>query len=154
MAETYTTATKPKPKRTTSAKKTGAPKTGASTKKTRNPVVRVQDATEKAVLVQVGAVLIARDYFVDAVTGIASTDVKTAERRGITARKNVERQLRARRANLAKQARANRRRVEHDIKNLRTEFEVRTERSRAAVDQIVETGRKVAERVPKVPTRA
>jgi hypothetical protein len=121
-------------------------------------VKRVQSAAEKAVLVQVGAVLIARDHFVEAVSGIAGTDFKAAERRGATARKRVETQIRSRRANLAKQAKSNRKRVEHDIKSLRAEFDTRTQTPRAAVDQIVETaqtvGGKFAERLPKVPTRA
>jgi hypothetical protein len=163
MADTATTtATKAKPK-TTAAKKTTTAKASASTatpKKAapRTSVQRAQDAAEKAVLVQVGAVLIARDQFVDAVTAIAKTDVKAAERRGATARKRVESQLRSRRTSLTKQAKANRKRVEHDIKSLRSEFEARAQTPRAVVDQIVETGRtvtsKVAERAPKLPSRA
>ncbi len=162
MAETTATTAKPKPKakakpaarKTTTARTTASAKPAAPT----TPVQRVQSAAEKAVLVQVGAVLIARDHFIEAVTGIAGTDLKAAERRGVTARKRVETRLRARRTDLAKQAKANRKRVEHDIKSLRDEFEARAQTPRAVVDQLVETGRtvtsKVAERAPKIPSRA
>ncbi len=163
MAETQTT--KPKPKRATTAKK-AAPKASAAPKPApaSTPVQRLQDIAEKAVLVQVGAALIARDHVIEAFTSIAGTDVKTAERRGVTARTHmegrvrktrtlVEKELRTRRSTLTTQAR---KRVEHDVSALRADFDARTSSSRAAVDQIVETGKtvgsKVASRVPKVPT--
>jgi hypothetical protein len=175
MAETPTTPTsKPsaaaKKAAATRAAKTRkastAAKKGAETRalNARTPVQRAQDAAEKAVLVQVGAALIARDHVVEAVTGIAGTDVKTAERRGATVRKDlegrvrktrtrVEKELRARRTTLTTSAR---KRVEHDVNALRADFEARTASSRAAVEQLVDTGKtvgsKVAGRVPKVPT--
>jgi hypothetical protein len=175
MAE-QTTA--PKTDRTAAAKKAAATRAAKKTKASnsakkaaetralnaRTPVQRVQDATEKAVLVQVGAALIARDHVVEAVTGIAGTDVKTAERRGATVRKDLEGRVRKTRSRVEKELRTRRttlttsarKRVEHDIKSLRTDFEARTASSRAAVEQLVDTGRtvtsKVAGRVPKVPT--
>jgi hypothetical protein len=159
MAETSATTTTPKPK---ARPKTAAKKTTTARKATpvtpSTPVQRVQDAAEKAVLVQVGAALIARDHVVDAVTGIAGTDLKSAERRGAAVRKDLEARVRKTRTAVTKRATANRKRVEHDIKSLRAQFEARAASPRAAVDQIVETGRtvgaKVADRVPKVPTRA
>ena len=74
---------------------------------TRSPAARVQDYAERALLVQVGATLIARDAIASTVEGLrakyaspakAQRELARFERRGATARAQVERELRERRA--------------------------------------------------------
>src|SRR5919199_5884062 len=73
----------------------------------RSPAARVQDYAERAVLVQVGATLIARDAIASTVEGLrakyaspekAQRELARFERRGATARAQLERELRERRA--------------------------------------------------------
>lgn len=113
--------------RTTAAKK--AAETRRELAKT--PVDRVQEYAEKAVLVQVGAGLVARDALIEAVEGLRTSltsrekaekelelrrrrleaELKRFERRGTTARTRLERDLKQRRS-----------RFEKDVKSLRTDF--------------------------------
>ena len=74
---------------------------------TRSPAARVQDYAERALLVQVGATLIARDAIASTVEGLrakystparAQRELARFERRGATARAQLERELRERRA--------------------------------------------------------
>ena len=91
---------------------------------------RVQTYAERAVLVPVGAALVARDSVVDAVDdlrGRYSTRAKLErelnrfERRGVTARNRVERELRKTRTRAERELRQRRTRLEREVRNVRRE---------------------------------
>jgi hypothetical protein len=131
-------------KRSTSAKKATATRANNQTRRQaaraaegpRNRAETVQAYAERAVLVQVGAALEARDRVVSTVNEVvdltrsraqAERQLKKFERRGSTARTQVEREvrktrtrverdLRERRARLERTMRENRTRVERDVR--------------------------------------
>ena len=79
----------------------------------RTPVEQAQQIAERAVLVPVGASLLARDNLVSTVKGIATKnrtraglerEIKRYERRGATARNRFERQVKSVRKDLEKQS--------------------------------------------------
>jgi len=98
---------------------------------------------QRAVLVPVGASLLARDNLVSTVRGFATKyrtrasferELKRYERRGATARNRVEREvrksrtrfereLRQRRTRVERTIKQNRRRVERDIRSVRRDLE-------------------------------
>src|ERR1700710_2720820 len=92
-------ASKPKP--TAARTRTAAAKDAAETTNAiKSPVMRAGEIAEKAVLVQVGAALIARERVSDAVDKLRSTystrkktetQLRRFERRGSTALKSIER---------------------------------------------------------------
>lgn len=103
---------------------------------------QVQVYAERAVLVPVGASLLARDNLVATVTGLVSKyrtrtgferEIKRYERRGVTARNRferqirrtrtqVERQLRQRRSVIERTVRQNRRRFEREVRSVRKDL--------------------------------
>jgi F0F1-type ATP synthase membrane subunit b/b' len=91
----------------------------------RNRVQQVQDLAERAVLVQVGAALEARDAVVGTVGTIADTttnrthaerQLKKFERRGAGARTQLERELRKTRTRVQRELRQRRQRLERTVK--------------------------------------
>jgi hypothetical protein len=87
---------------------------------------------ERAVLVPVGASLLARDNLVSTVRGLATRyrtraglerELKRYERRGATARNRFERQVKRTRARFERQARRRRSLVERTMKQNRRRFE-------------------------------
>jgi hypothetical protein len=122
-----------------------ARKTAATTTSTqpKTPVAQVQEIAERAVLVPVGAGLVARDNLVSSVKGFATKyrtraslerELKRYERRGATARNRFERQvrktrtrfereLRQRRNRVERTVRQNRRRLEREVRAVRKDFE-------------------------------
>jgi hypothetical protein len=109
----------------------------------KTPVAQVQEIAERAVLVPVGASLLARDNLVGTVKGLATKyrtraslerELKRYERRGATARNRFERQvrktrtkfereLRQRRSGVERTVRQNRRRLEREVRAVRKDFE-------------------------------
>jgi hypothetical protein len=128
------------PRRTPARKPaaTGARSTRAtSTARTAQPepktrVEQAQRLAERAVLVQVGASLVARDNLVSTVSGLATTyatrtgierELKRYERRGATARNRFERQVRKARTRFERELRQRRSSVERSVKQNRTRLE-------------------------------
>jgi hypothetical protein len=109
----------------------------------KTPVAQAQEIAERAVLVPVGASLLARDNLVSTVKGLATKyrtrtnlerELKRYERRGATARNRFERQvrktrtkfereLRHRRSRVERTVRQNRRRLEREVRAVRKDFE-------------------------------
>jgi hypothetical protein len=129
-------------RRTTPARKPAASSTTTSTQP-KTPVEQAQQIAERAVLVPVGASLVARDNLVSTVKGLATKyrsrtglerELRRYERRGATARNRferqvrrtrtkVERELRQRRSRFERTVRQNRRRLEREVRAVRKDFE-------------------------------
>jgi hypothetical protein len=142
------TTTRPKPASATAR--------GGRTTSTSRTASRTTLA-ERAVLVPVGASLLARDNLVSTVKGLASTyqsrsnferELKRYERRGVTARNRVERQvrrartrverdLRQHRSLVEKTMRQNRSRVGRELSSVRRDFEKRSDAMGARVERLV-----------------
>jgi hypothetical protein len=139
-------------KRSTAAKK--AAETRRELEKTS--VDRVQEYAERAVLIPVGAALIARDSVVSTVDELRTSfatreqaekelaarrkrlesDLKRFERRGRTERNRLERQAKKARTRVERQLRQRRTRVEREIKSTRKDVDLLT----ARVENLVQTG--------------
>ena len=155
-------ARKPTTRKTNARRSTGASSrrsTTASSTSTqpKTPVEQAQYFAERAVLVPVGASLLARDNLVSTVKGLATKyrsradlerELKRYERRGATARNRFERQvrrtrtrfereLRQRRSHVERRVKQNRRRFEREVRSVRRDFEkqsgVVTERAQRIV---------------------
>jgi hypothetical protein len=125
--------------------------------KPKTPVEQAQVIAERAVLVPVGASLLARDNLVSTVKGLTTKyrtradlerEIKRYERRGATARNRFERQvrrtraqfereLRRRRTTVERTVRQNRRRVEREVKSVRKDLEKQSGVVTARVDKLV-----------------
>jgi hypothetical protein len=112
---------------------------------------------ERAVLVPVGASLLARDNLVSTVRGLATKyrtrtgferELKRFERRGATARNRFERQVRRTRTRFERQLRQrrslvertlkqNRRRVEREVRSVRKDLEKQSGIVSARVEKLV-----------------
>jgi hypothetical protein len=109
----------------TRARTTAARQTAAAKQEAKGPVSRVTDIAETAVLVPVGAALIARDELVATIENLRSTfgtrakaerELRRFERRGSTAVKRIERDARKTRTRLEREMRERRERLEKDLK--------------------------------------
>ena len=132
-------------KRTTRRKPASA---GASAGR-RTSTSRTATATtpiERAVLVPVGAGLLASDNLVSTVKGFASKyrsrsnferELKRYERRGVTARNRFERQVRRARTRVERDLRQNRRRVGRELISVRRDFEKQSGAMGARVERLV-----------------
>ena len=121
-------------RRTTTGRTTAARRQTPSTTSTQ-PKTRVEQAqalAERAVLVPVGASLLARDNLVSTVKGFATKyrtragferELKRYERRGATARNRFERQMRKTRTRVERDLRQRRTRVERTLKQNRRSVE-------------------------------
>jgi hypothetical protein len=129
---------------------------GATTSTQPKASVRhVTHVVERAILVPVGAGLLARDNIVSLVTRYGTKtgwerELKRYERRGVTARNKLERRvrrtrtrferrLRQRRRGVERTVRQNRRRFEREVRSVRRDIEKHSGRVRAGVEQIVAT---------------
>ncbi len=135
-------------RKSTSARKPAgstARKPAASTTSTqpKTQVEQIQQIAERAVLVPVGATIVARENLVSTVKGLATKyrtrasierELKRYERRGATARNRFERQvrktrtrfereLRQRRSRVERTVKQNRRRLEREVRAVRKDFE-------------------------------
>jgi hypothetical protein len=132
-------------RKSTAARKPAARKSAASTTSTqpKTQVEQIQQIAEQAVLVPVGATLLARENLVSTVKGLATKystraslerELKRYERRGATARNRFERQvrktrtrfereLRQRRSRVERTVKQNRRRLEREVRAVRKDFE-------------------------------
>ena len=98
----------------------------------KTPVDRVQEYAERAVLIPVGAALVARDTAIAAVNELAESvstreraerQLKRFERRGATARNRAERQVRKARTRVERTLRRRRTRVERELRQRRTRLQ-------------------------------
>jgi hypothetical protein len=139
--------------RTTAAKRTTKAKT--STAKARvtlpgSPTV-FGDYAERAVLIPVGAALIARDRVMTSVNSTISSysssskaqaQLRRFERRGTTARKRLEREVRKARVRFERELRQRRREIEKTVSDLE-----------ARRDAVAKNGTDLANRVPDLANR-
>jgi hypothetical protein len=122
--------------RSTTSKSTRARSTSRRSTTTptqpKPPAGQVQSYAERAVLVPVGAGLLARDNLVSTVSGLVSKystrsgferELKRYERRGATARNRFERQIRRSRTRFERQLRQRRSLVERTIRQNRGRIE-------------------------------
>jgi len=141
-------------RKTASTNRSTAAKKAAETRRElkRTPVERYADIAERAVTIQVGAALVARDNVVELANKYSSLD-------------KVERELRAQRKRLEKDLRAFERRgttartkLERELRGVRTDASARAGLVGAQVENLVQTGvtvgsqvaAKVTERVARV----
>ncbi|MCW3040883.1 MAG: hypothetical protein JWM31_2788 [Solirubrobacterales bacterium] len=159
-------------KRSTSAKKAATTRKANSTTATAKSTARttakkvapepstvdqVQAYAEKAVLIPVGAALLARDRVTgtiddltakygskeaaqkqfDALVKELSADLKKAEKRGATARTKAERELKKNRTKVERELRTRRAKAEQDLKRNRTRAEKEIKAFRADLDKQV-----------------
>lgn len=121
--------------RKSTSRKTTSKSTRARSTSRRSTTTSTQPRTsyaQRAVLVPVGASLLARENLVSTVTGLVSKygtragferELKRYERRGATARNRFERQIRRSRTRFERQVRQRRSLVERTIKQNRRRFE-------------------------------
>ncbi len=113
------------------------------------------DYAERAVLIPVGAALIAREKVVSGVSETISTystsskaqaQLKRFERRGATARNRLEREVRKARVRVERELRQRRRTIESTVESTVSEIDGRRE-------TIAKNGSEIAGRVPELATK-
>ena len=113
----------------------------------KTPVEQAQEIAERAVLVPVGASLLARDNLVSTVKGLATKyrtrasverELKRYERRGATARNRFERQVRKTRTRFERELRQRRNRVERTVEQNRRRLEREVRSVRQGLREAVE----------------
>jgi hypothetical protein len=116
---------------------------------TRNTVDVFGDYTERAVLIPVGAALIARDRVVSSVNDVVSSygsttkaqaQLRRFERRGSTARNRLEREVRKARVRFERELRQRRRELEQTVSSLE-------DRRDAVAKNVTELPNRVQERI-------
>ena len=114
------------------------------------------DYAERAVLIPVGAALIARERVVSSVSdtiSIYSSTSKTQaqlrrfERRGVTARKRLEREVRKARVRVERELRQRRRDIESTVNDLEDRRETFAKNSSDLANRVPELANKVQERI-------
>ncbi len=154
-----TGARKPANRRRTTTRRTAARSQTRNTTSTQ-PKTRVEQAqalAERAVLVPVGASLLARDNLVTTVRDLTTKyrsrtglerELRRYERRGVTARNRferqmrrtrtrVERELRLRRNSVQRTVKQNRRRFEREVRSVRRDLEKQSGTVSARVEKLV-----------------
>jgi hypothetical protein len=159
------TATRTTPRRSTRTK-TARTRTAARTRtippspalqsSTRDTGQLVGDYAERAVLIPVGAALMARDRVVSNVSDTISTYSSTTktrqqlrrfERRGATARNRLEREVRKARVRVERELRQRRRRVERELRQRRRAIETTVGEIDDRRETIAKNGSELASRV-------
>jgi hypothetical protein len=116
----------------------------------------VGDYAERAVLIPVGAALIARDRMVSTVSGTISTYSSTTktqqqlrrfERRGVTARNRLEREVRKARVRVERELRQRRRRIEKSVGGLEDRRDAFTKNGSDLANRIPELVENAQERI-------
>ena len=115
-------------------KRSAAAKKAAATRadNARTPVDYATEYAEKAVLIPLGASLVARDRVIETVSDLsdlytdrakAEKELRKFERRGRTARNRFEREVRKNRTKVERTLRTRRNRVEREIKAFRRDLD-------------------------------
>jgi hypothetical protein len=143
-----------------STRTTRSTRTSAASTKTTTPTTPLEQASvwaERAVLVPVGASLLARDNLVSTVRDLSTkyttrtsllSELRRYERRGSTARNRFERQvrrsrtrferqLRQRRSLIQKTIKQNRRRFEREVRSVRKDLQKQSGLVSARVEKVV-----------------
>jgi translation initiation factor 1 (eIF-1/SUI1) len=174
-----TKARKPASARSTSAKRTSTRGTtqakathakGARTRATHQAEAAVKQAqtatretadvfgdyAERAVLIPVGAALIARERIVSTVNDTVSTyaspsktqaQLRRFERRGVTARSRLEREVRKARVRVERELRQRRRKIESTVSELEERRDSITKSADDLANRVPELANKVQERI-------
>jgi hypothetical protein len=118
--------------RRTSARSTTARSRSTSSSRRRSTTsTQTRTLAERAVLVPVGASLLARDNVVSTAKGFATKyrtrtglerEIKRYERRGASARNRFERQVRRTRTKFERELRQRRTRLEHEVRSVRRDI--------------------------------
>ena len=129
---------------------------GVSRLTSDRPVGALGDYAERALLIPVGATLIARDRVVSSVTDTFSiysspsrtqAQLRRFERRGATARKRLEREVRKTRTRVERELRQRRRKVEKAVSTIDHRRERLAKNSTDIANRIPELANRVQERV-------
>jgi len=152
---TQSKATRAKAARTRAAHQTEAAVKQAQTA-TRDTAQVVGDYAGRAVLIPVGAALIARDRVVSSVGDTISTYSSTSrtqqqlrrfERRGVTARNRLEREVRKARVRVERELRQRRRVIEITVSDIDDRREQIAKNSTELATRVPELANKVQERI-------
>jgi hypothetical protein len=137
-------------RRANARRRSAAARRAAATRElnTRTPIQQAGDYAERAVLIPVGAALVARDRVVETVAGATrpyrsretaprqlERDLRRFERRGNTARNRVERELKKARTRVERELRQRRTRVQRVVRQNRTRVEREVRRNRRRVQR-------------------
>ena len=123
---------------------------------TRDTAQVVGDYAERAVLIPVGAALIARERVVSTVTGALSTyssssktqqQLRRFERRGATARNRLEREVRKARVRVERELRQRRRVIESTVSDIEVRRDAITKNATEIPARVPELATKVQERI-------
>jgi hypothetical protein len=123
---------------------------------TRETAGLLGDYAERAVLIPVGAALLARDRVVSTVSDTLSTyssgtktqaQLRRFERRGITARNRLEREVRKARVRVERQLRTRRRVVESRVNHLEDRRETFAKNGSDLAGRVPELAKEVQERI-------
>jgi hypothetical protein len=154
-SNTQSKATHAKGARTRAAHQTEAAVKQAQTA-TRETAQVVGDYAERAVLIPIGAALMARDRVVTSVSDTISTYSSTSrtqqqlrrfERRGVTARNRLEREVRKARVRVERELRERRRVVESTVGDIDVRRERITKNSSELANRVPELANRVQERI-------
>jgi len=147
-------ATRAKAARTRALHQTEAAARSSETAATQTVGV-VGDYAERAVLIPVGAALIARDRMVTSVSDTFSTygspskaqaQLRRFERRGLTARKRLEREVRKTRVRVERELRQRRKNVERTVNDAVRDLDKRR-------GTIAKNGSELTDRVPELASQ-
>ncbi|HEV7584327.1 MAG TPA: hypothetical protein VGO14_00970 [Solirubrobacteraceae bacterium] len=123
---------------------------------TRETADVVGDYAERAVLIPVGAALVARDKVVSSVSDTISTysspakaqaQLRRFERRGATARNRLEREVRKARVRFERELRQRRRELEKSVNDLDSRRENVTKQVPDIANRVPELANRVQERI-------
>jgi hypothetical protein len=129
---------------------------------TRDTTGAFGDYAERAVLIPVGAALIARDRVVESVTDTfssyssttkAQAQLRRFERRGVTARKRLEREVRKARVRVERELRQRRRVIESTVSDLEDRRDAFTKNGSELANKVPEFANRVPEFANKVQER-
>jgi len=147
--------------RTKAAKKPAAAKASTARRSSASATTPVNYA-ERAVLIPVGAALIARDRVVSSVsdtiasyssTTKAQAQLRRFERRGVTARKRLEREVRKARVRVERELRQRRRGIESTVSELEERRDAFTKNSGDLANRVPDLANRVPEIANKVQER-
>jgi predicted nuclease with TOPRIM domain len=114
------------------------------------------DYAERAVLIPVGAALIARERIVSTVNDTVSTyaspsktqaQLRRFERRGVTARNRLEREVRKARVRVERELRQRRRRIESTVSDLEERRDSLAKSADDLANRVPELANKVQDRI-------
>ncbi len=165
-ADKPATTRKPAARGTAGRSRTESETTSSTQPKT--PVQQAQELAERAVLVPVGAGLLARDNIVSTAKGLATKystranlerELKRYERRGASARNRlerrvrrtrtrVERELRHGRTSVEKTVKQNRRRIERDVRSVRKDVGRQSHRVSTRFEKLVANAQELLNSTP------